>query len=497
MQYQSTRSKMTADGCEAVLRGLAADGGLYTDTSLGKRSFPWDEILCLPTLSMAARIMAHLLPDFGDMDELTRRAFASKFDSPLLTPLAKAGDYRILELFHGPTCAFKDVALSVLPLLMTKAKEQLGESEQVLILTATSGDTGKAALEGFHDVDGTGILVFYPDGGVSPVQRLQMVTQPGKNVQVCAVSGNFDDCQSAVKKAFAALNAGGEPKKHGIVLSSANSINIGRLAPQVVYYFLAYRQLMDLGEIRSGDPVDFVVPTGNFGDILAGYLAKQMGLPVGRLVCASNANRVLTDFFASGVYDRRREFLRTASPSMDILISSNLERLLFLASDGAEAFVSACMQALAREGSYTVPGEIMERIRKDIAAGCCSEEECRRTIGRVWREQGYLCDPHTAVALKVTDEWKASGKAARAVVTLSTASPFKFPAAVLAAVSEEGTAGMPADEFAGMEALSALSGLPVPPALAGLREKAVRFDGVISAGAIDGYVRDIIRKGGI
>ena len=250
---------------------------------------------------------------------------------------------------------------------------------------------------------------------------------------------------------------------------------------------------MDQGGIEAGDPVDFVVPTGNFGDILAGFQAKQMGLPVGRLVCASNANRVLTDFFGTGVYDRRRDFLRTASPSMDILISSNLERLLYLASDGADAFVAACMHALAREGSYTVPDEIMERIRADFAAGCCSEEECREAIGRVWREAHYLADPHTAVALKVTDEWKASGKASKAVVTLSTASPFKFPAAVLGAVGGQASG----DEFAQMEALSSLSGLPVPASLAGLREKPVRFEDVIAPDAIGDYVHEIIRKGGV
>lgn len=493
MLYQSTRGGTPADGPEAVLRGIAPDGGLYVDASLGKRPFPWDEVLCLPPLSMAARIMGHLLPDFGGMDELLRNAWPERFDSPVITPLASAGDFRILELFHGPTCAFKDVALSVLPLLMTKARAGRGEAGQTLILTATSGDTGKAALEGFRDVDGTGIVVFFPDGGVSPVQRMQMVTQAGENVRVCAVSGNFDDCQSGVKKAFAALNESGEPARRGMVLSSANSINIGRLAPQTVYYFLAYRQLMDRDEITPGDPVDFVVPTGNFGDILAGYQAKLMGLPVGHLVCASNANRVLTDFFAAGIYDRRREFLRTASPSMDILISSNLERLLYLASDGAEAFVSACMNALVREGSYTVPEEIMARIREDFAAGCCSEEECARTIGKTWRECGYLADPHTAVALKVTDEWKASGRAAKAVVTLSTASPFKFPAAVLAAVGGEARGS----EFDQMRALSALSGLPVPPSLSGLSGKAVRFKDVIAPEKIGDYVHEIIRKGGV
>ena len=493
MLYQSTRGGAPADGCEAVLRGIAPDGGLYVDAALAKRPFPWDEVLCLPPLSMAARIMSHLLPDFDGMDELLRKAWPERFDSPAITPLAVAGDHRVLELFHGPTCAFKDVALSVLPLLMTKAREKRGGAGQTLILTATSGDTGKAALEGFCNVDGTGIVVFFPDGGVSPVQRLQMVTQTGENVRVCAVSGNFDDCQNGVKKAFAALNESGEPAHHGIALSSANSINIGRLAPQTVYYFLAYRQLMDRDEIAPGDKVDFVVPTGNFGDILAGYQAKLMGLPVGRLVCASNANRVLTDFFETGVYDRRREFMRTASPSMDILISSNLERLLYLVSNGADAFVSACMHALSRNGSYTVPEEVMARIRKDFAAGCCSEEECSETIGRVWREDHYLADPHTAVALKVTDEWKASGQAAKAVVTLSTASPFKFPAAVLAAAG----GSVSGDEFADMEALSALSGRPVPSALSGLREKPVRFADVIAPDEIGDYVHEIIRKGGV
>ncbi len=491
MQYQSTRSDISANGLQAVLSGLAPDGGLYVDSSLSRRPFPWDEVLSLSPLSMAARILSHLLPDFEDMDEIVRLSYTNKFDTPLLTPLVSAGDYRILELFHGPTSAFKDVALSVLPVLMTKARRLSASSEKTIILTATSGDTGKAALEGFHDVEGTGILVFYPDGGVSPVQHAQMVTQTGENVRVCAVSGNFDDCQSGVKRAFAALSRSEELKRLNCALSSANSINIGRLAPQVVYYFLAYRQLLDAGDIKLGDPVDFVVPTGNFGDIFAGYQAKQMGLPVGKLVCASNANRVLTDFFANGVYDRRRDFLRTASPSMDILISSNLERLLYIASDGAYAFVRACMNYLASNGVYTVPEDIMSRIRQDFAAGCCDEETCRETIGRVWRELGYLADPHTAVALRVTDEWKGTGKAAKAVVTLSTASPFKFPGAVL-----EAAGVMPSgDEFAQMEALSRMSGLPIPAGLSGLKEKPVRFTDVIGGSAIEDYVMEVIRKG--
>ena len=493
MQVQSTRGGSGADCREAVLKGLAPDGGLYVDDSLRERFFPWDEVLFLPPLKAAARILSHLLPDFENMDEIVQRSYAGKFDTPALTPLVRAGDHRILELFHGPTSAFKDVALSVLPVLMTEAKKVDRDAGKTVILTATSGDTGKAALEGFHDVEGTGIIVFYPDGGVSPVQRAQMVTQPGKNVKVCAVSGNFDDCQNGVKRAFAALSENKELAASGCALSSANSINIGRLAPQTVYYFLAYRQLLDMDDIRLGDPVDFVVPTGNFGDILAAYQAKQMGLPVGKLICASNANRVLTDFFETGVYDRRREFLRTTSPSMDILISSNLERLLYLASDGAGAFVSACMKALAREGVYTVPEEIMARIREDFAAASCNEAQCAETIGRVWRECGYLADPHTAVALHAADQWKASGQAAKAIITLSTASPFKFPGAVLSAIGEEAEG----DEFSQMEQLSRITRLPIPQGLACLRGKDVRFSDVIDGSEIENYVLNTIRKGEI
>ena len=318
MLYHSTRSDAAfVDSAKAVLEGLAPDGGLYMPQAIP--AFDWQQCLRGSSQDMATMILSALLPDIPDMPELVRRAYTGKFETEDLTPTVPVGDFRVLELFRGPTSAFKDVALSMLPQLLTAAKKTKGMDEDILILTATSGDTGKAALEGFHDVPGVRICVFYPDGGVSQVQRAQMVTQEGSNVAVCAVRGNFDDAQTGVKNIFAACQG----KELPFRLSSANSINIGRLAPQVMYYFRAYRDLLDAGTITLGDKVNFSVPTGNFGDILAGYLAKQLGLPVGTLICASNANNVLTDFIRTGTYDRKRPLLKTTSPSMDILVSSN------------------------------------------------------------------------------------------------------------------------------------------------------------------------------
>ena len=483
MLYQSTRSDRRVSDTAAILEGIAPDGGLYIDPKLAERPFDWQGCLALPPLGMAEKILGHLLPGFTDMGGLVRRAYDGKFDCEGLTPLVKVGDDFVLELFHGPTAAFKDVALSMLPQLVTAARRQEGVEDKIVILTATSGDTGKAALEGFHDVEGTGILVFFPDAGVSPVQKAQMVTQTGANVKVCAVRGNFDDCQTGVKRAFAALK--GDALPAGCRLSSANSINIGRLAPQVVYYFIAYSELVRRGEITMGEAVDYVVPTGNFGDILAGYFAKLMGLPVGTLVCASNANRVLTDFFETGVYDKRRAFLKTASPSMDILVSSNLERLLFLASGGDTALVADCMQKLSAEGVYRFPESAMAKIREDFAGGFCDEEQCLAAIGRVWQEEGYLCDTHTAVAMQVAGEYKAAREAARKTVVLSTASPYKFPAAVLKAIGGD----LSGDEFEQMERLSDIAGVPIPRGLRGLREREVLHKDVIDADELVAYVQ--------
>ena len=477
MDYQSTRNAaLRAGSAAAILNGLAPDGGLYAMKSLAGLDFDWKKCLPLSTQEMAVEILAALLPDFSreEMAQLVEAAYTGKFETEELTPTVSVGEDTVLELFHGPTSAFKDVALSMLPHLMTAARRKCGVEDEICILTATSGDTGKAAMEGFCDVPGTKIIVFYPDGGVSAVQKAQMVTQPGDNVCVAAVRGNFDDAQTGVKKIFSAV--GGEKllEGKGVRLSSANSINIGRLAPQVVYYFRAYADLVQRGTVKVGDKVDFVVPTGNFGDILAGYFAKEMGLPVGTLVCASNANNVLTEFLRTGHYNKKRPFYLTSSPSMDILVSSNLERLLFLLS-GDEALVASLMAQLSAEGEYTVPQELLEKIQKQFWAGCCDDAETKMTIGSVWREHGYLCDTHTAVAWNVAQQYKKENPAHAPVVVLSTASPFKFPAAVLEGIGEtcEG------DEFAAMEKLSAVTGVRAPKNLTGLRERAVRHDNVI------------------
>ena len=469
MLYHSTRSVLnSADSAQAVLEGLAPDGGLYMPETLPE--FDWKACLQGSSMEMATRILSALLPDIPNMPELVRKAYTGKFETDDLTPTVAVGDFGVLELFRGPTSAFKDVALSMLPQLLTAAKTAKGIKEDILILTATSGDTGKAALEGFHDVPGVRICVFYPHGGVSQVQRAQMVTQEGNNVAVCAVHGNFDDCQTGVKNVFAACRTMELPFR----LSSANSINIGRLAPQIMYYFRAYRDLLDAGRITLGEEVNFSVPTGNFGDILAGYLAKLLGLPVGTLICASNANNVLTDFIHTGTYDRKRPLLKTTSPSMDILVSSNLERLLYLLS-GDTALVAELMAKLNTEGSYTVPAALLEKIRSEFWAAYCDDDRAAEVMGRVYRDLGYLCDPHTAAGWAAAEDYVAETGDKRAMVVLSTASPYKFPVAVLTAIGGD-TAGT---EFAQMERLSAMSGVAIPKNLSGLQGKIERHTGVI------------------
>ena len=481
MNYQSTRNhRLQASSAAAVLEGIAADGGLYIRDDLSTMNFDWKGLLGEDSLTMSARILSALLPDIPDMETLVKQGYEGKFETDELTPLAQVGDRYVLELFRGPTSAFKDVALSLLPRLITSAKTVCGVDDEIVILTATSGDTGKAALEGFHDVPGTRIIVFYPHGGVSTVQQAQMATQEGSNVCVCAVRGNFDDAQTGVKNIFAACQ---DKDLHGVRLSSANSINIGRLAPQVMYYFRAYADLVKAGRIRVGDTVHYVVPTGNFGDILAGYFAKLMGLPVGKLVCASNANDVLTEFLSTGVYDKRRPFHKTTSPSMDILVSSNLERMLYLLSDGDDAYVAGLMRQLRDEGRYQVTDKMLARLHEIFSCACCDDAQAAEVMGRVWREHGYVCDPHTAVAWHAADAFMEQADGAP-VVVLSTASPYKFPAAVLSALGEE-----PGDdEFAMMDKLSALTGTPIPKSLATLREKQVRHKDVIDKDAMLDYV---------
>ena len=457
MDYISTRGMSPAvDSAQAVLNGLAPDGGLYVPKSIP--AFDWQGCLQKSSQGMSEMILSALLPDIPDMGELVKKAYTGKFETEDLTPSVPVGNMTVCELFRGPTSAFKDVALSMLPQLLTAARKEKGIDEEIRILTATSGDTGKAALVGFQDVPGVSICVFYPQGGVSQVQRAQMVTQEGRNVSVCAVEGNFDDAQTGVKNIF--HDTQGKPLPFR--LSSANSINIGRLAPQIMYYFRAYRDLLDRKAITLGDKVDFSVPTGNFGDILAGNLAKKLGLPLGRLYCASNANNVLTDFITTGTYDRRRPLLKTTSPSMDILVSSNLERLLYLLS-GDTALVAGLMKDLNEKGYYTVPEALLAAIQKEFGAGFCDDGDAQAVIGRVYRDYGYLMDPHTASGWFVAEQNRGENQ----MVVLSTASPYKFSTTVLNAIGGD-TQGT---EYERMERLHALTGVPIPKNLASLRGK--------------------------
>ena len=485
MLYHSTRNHLSAvDSAQAVLSGLAPDGGLYVPEKLPKL----DVEACLQedTMAMAARIIGAMLPDIPNMETLVERAYRGKFQTEELTPTVDTGKFTVLELFRGPTSAFKDVALCMLPQLLTAAKTQKGMQEDILILTATSGDTGKAALAGFADVPGVKICVFYPDGGVSAVQRAQMVTQEGNNVAVCAVKGNFDDAQTGVKNIFAAAVDGCLPAGNKLRLSTANSINIGRLAPQITYYFKAYADLLRRGQIQMGDQVNFCVPTGNFGDILAGWLAKRLGLPVGKLVCASNANNVLTDFIETGVYDRRRPLHKTESPSMDILVSSNLERLLYFLSGDTE-LVAGLMKQLNTEGVYTVPESLKAAIANEFWAGYCDDAKAIKTIKDVFANQHNLFDTHTATGWAVAEDYVNQTGDTRPMVVLSTASAYKFPAAVLSALKPVEKM----DEFAQMEYLENLTGWEIPQNLAGLQQKKELHTGVIEKSAMLDFVRGV------
>ncbi|MGN1002258.1 MAG: threonine synthase [Oscillospiraceae bacterium] len=489
MKYYSTRnSDQRVTASQAIARGLAPDGGLFVPECLPMVDAEELAALCaLDYRGRAVRIMSKFLADFstGELEEDVRRAYAENFDDAAVAPLRFLDDgTAFLELWHGPTCAFKDMALQMLPHLLTASLRKNGEERQVCILVATSGDTGKAALEGFRDVDGTKIFVFYPRDGVSDIQRLQMVTQAGKNVGVCAVVGNFDDAQTGVKKIFGDAAFARELSGRGWFLSSANSINWGRLLPQIVYYFSAYCDYVNSGRLAMGEKLDFCVPTGNFGNILAGWYAKQMGLPVGRFVCASNENNVLTDFINTGVYDKNRPFHTTISPSMDILVSSNLERLLH-ALCGCET-VRELMAALSAQGRYSVSGEVLERIQAEFSAGCCDDGETKAAIRRVFDEKGYLMDTHTAVAYKVLCDYREASGETRPAVVVSTASPFKFAADVLDALGEKAE-GDP------LAALSAKSGVPVPTPLSGLESREVRFGGFAEKSAMRDTVSEFLK----
>lgn len=472
MQFFSTRDqsrKVTAS--EAIAQGLSQEGGLFVP-----ESFPQVDVQALCGLdypTLAAEILKQYLTDYSPefLTSATQQSYGSAFGGKAGAMAPVCPGTWALELWHGPTCAFKDYALQLMPKLLVEAKRNLGRTEQTRILVATSGDTGKAALDGYHDVPGVDISVFYPTGGTSEIQRLQMATQEGANVAVYAVQGNFDDAQTGVKKVFGDPAVAAALAEKGVRLSSANSINWGRLVPQIVYYFAAYGQLLRAGEISFGDLVDFCVPTGNFGDILAGYYAKRMGLPVGMLICASNENNVLTDFLSTGCYAARRTFYKTTSPSMDILVSSNLERLLYHIT-GSDAAVAGWMQRLNETGSYTVDKDTLAAIQQSFGCGWASEAEVCQEIRARYEQDGYLCDTHTAVAFHVAAQKKRENVP---MVVLSTASPFKFPRSVLEALGHTA----PENDFEAMSALEAATGRTAPASLAALRTKAERFHAVI------------------
>ncbi|GLB30868.1 threonine synthase [Lacrimispora amygdalina] len=468
LSYQSTRGKeANVTASQAILKGLAADGGLFMPCFIPRLDKTMKELSTLTYQETAYEVMKLFLNDYTE-EELKgciNSAYDSKFDTEEIAPLAKADGAYYLELYHGSTIAFKDMALSILPHLMTVAAKKNQVKNKIVILTATSGDTGKAAMAGFADVEGTEIIVFYPKNGVSRVQELQMVTQKGTNTHVAAIHGNFDDAQTGVKKIFGDKEFAAQLEKKGYQLSSANSINIGRLVPQVVYYVYAYGKLLSGGEISDGERINVAVPTGNFGNILAAYLAKQMGVPIEKLICASNENKVLYDFFQSGTYDRNRDFILTSSPSMDILISSNLERLIYL-STGCDAEENAAlMKELSETGSYTVT-PAMKKFMEDFIGGFAGEAENQRTIKDLFDRTGYLIDTHTGVASSVYHQYKEQSKDETKTVIASTASPYKFSGSVLEALEGEKSAE---DEFKIIDRLSNVSGIFIPQAVEEIR----------------------------
>jgi threonine synthase len=494
MNYQSTRSRTEAvTPAQAIAQGLCGDGGLFVPeqfpavddeelAKMEKESYP----------RRAERILSRYLTDFTpeEIRECLSLAYRPDHFPEGPAPLARLRDgVSLLELWHGPTCAFKDMALQILPHLLTKSLKKIGSGRKAFILVATSGDTGKAALEGFQDVPNTEILVFYPKNGVSPMQERQMRTQEGKNVAVCAVEGNFDDAQTGVKRIFSDRKIRKRLEEKNLMFSSANSINWGRLLPQIVYYFSSYCDLCAAGDISLGQPVNFAVPTGNFGDILAAYYAKKMGLPVKKLICASNANNVLTEFLTTGVYNRNRKFYTTISPSMDILVSSNLERLLYDLTDRNAAMVADRMRRLNETGEYCVGGEILEKLRGLFYAGFCDDDATREEIKSLFEESRCLCDPHTAVAARICEKYRRETGDDTPAVIVSTASPYKFAPEVLKALGSETPCG---DEFAAVERLSALTGIAVPAPITALESKPVRFSASCEKEKMDAAVLKLL-----
>lgn len=492
--YKSTRGKEeTVTASMAILKGLSEDGGLFVPTSIPKLDVPMDRLSQMTYQETAYEVMSRFLTDFTEeeLKNCISNAYDSKFDTEKIAPLHEANGVYFLELFHGATIAFKDMALSILPHLMTTAAKKNQVKNEIVILTATSGDTGKAAMAGFADVPGTRIIVFYPKHGVSPIQEKQMVTQKGSNTYVVGITGNFDDAQTAVKKMFNDKELAEELDRAGYQFSSANSINIGRLVPQIVYYVYAYANLVKDGKIEAGQEINVVVPTGNFGNILAAFYAKQMGLPIRKLICASNENRVLYDFFRTGTYDRKREFILTTSPSMDILISSNLERLIYRLTGEDAQKCAELMQALGQGGEYTISDEMKGQLA-DFYGNYCSEGETKEAISATYYGSNYVIDPHTAVAAGVYQKYLRDTEDDTPTVIASTASPYKFTRSVMDALSDK-YEGM--DDFGLVDALSALSGVKIPRAVEEIRTAPVLHDTVVDAPDMPGAVKKILGIG--
>lgn len=489
--YNSTRSNGTpVKASEAILKGLSDDGGLFVPDRIPALDKSLKELSGLTYKEVAYEVMKLFLTDFTEeeLKQCINNAYDSKFDTEVIAPLVEAEGAYYLELFHGATIAFKDMALSILPhLLITSAKKNQVKNE-IVILTATSGDTGKAALAGFAGVKGTKIIVFYPKHGVSPIQEKQMVTQKGDNTCVIGITGNFDDAQTGVKKLFGDKELAAEMDKAGYQFSSANSINIGRLVPQIVYYVYAYAQLLKEGRIADGEAINVVVPTGNFGNILAAFYAKNMGLPIKKLICASNDNKVLYDFFETGVYDRNREFVLTTSPSMDILISSNLERLIYRIAGSDAEKNAALMAALSGQGKYEITAEMKEKLA-DFYGNYATEKETAATIKELYEETGYVIDTHTAVAATVYNKYKAQTKDEAKTVIASTASPFKFTRSVMEAIDEKYAA---MDDFALVDELSKLANVKVPNAIEEIRTAPVLHDRVCDKEEMKAVVKEFL-----
>ena len=492
--YRSTRNaNETATASQAILKGLANEGGLFVPDSIPALDVSLEDLAKMNYQQVAYEVMKLMFTDFteAELKHCIDSAYDSKFDTPVIAPLVnKAGAY-YLELFHGSTIAFKDMALQILPYLLTTSAKKTIDGKKISILVATSGDTGKAALEGFKDVDGTSIMVFYPEDGVSNMQKRQMTTQEGSNVNVCAVVGNFDDCQSGVKQIFTDKSVIAQLEKANTVFSSANSINWGRLAPQIIYYVSSYVQLVKDGELKYGEKLNVVVPTGNFGNILAAYYAKQMGIPIGKLICASNANNVLTDFINTGIYDRNRKFYTTVSPSMDILISSNLERLLYHLTGENDKLINEWFTALKNDGRYEVNDSVKAAIKENFYAGCCDDEQTKGAIKEVFDEYSYLMDTHTAVAYKVYEDYKKKTGDNTKTLIASTANPYKFGFAVYDALGGE-TEGV--DEFELIGKLEKLTKTTCPKALSDTKNKPVRFTGSIKPEEMAEAVLEFINK---